>query len=218
MQLESPPDSTPVLSSPTTPQLPHAGELDAYVRRTVIQGSLLLVALLVAIAYVGLRYDQQLLAVTAFVERNLGLWGLATLVFLADSFTLPVPPDLVLMVIANSSAAEGWRWLVPLLGFVSAIAGMFGFVLGAKLRTTRIAQHMVGRFQQRNAGLLLRYGWVAVALGALTPIPFSITCWIAGMLQLRWTAVAAACLLRVPRFAVYYLLISHSTRLLQGLW
>jgi membrane protein YqaA with SNARE-associated domain len=66
--------------------------------------------------------------------------------------------------------------------------------------------------------LIDRYGYWAVALGALTPIPFSITCWSAGMLRLGFGRFLLVALLRVPRFVGYYVVIAYSSELVRVFW
>jgi hypothetical protein len=46
-----------------------------------------------------------------------------------------------------------------------------------------------------------------VVIGALTPVPFSYTTWMAGSLKLRWLPVFLACLCRVPKIAFYFWLL-----------
>ena len=59
-----------------------------------------------------------------------------------------------------------------------------------------------------------KYGFWAVVLGAITPLPYSFTCWSAGALGVHWAKVLAASLLfRIPRLILYYLLIASAERL-----
>jgi membrane protein YqaA with SNARE-associated domain len=160
-------------------------------------------------------YEQELLATTSWVAARLGPLGLAACVFIADAITSPFPPDLVLIVVAKSALAASSVWFVPVLGAVSAVAGNVGFLLGRKLGETRLGESFIGRFRTRHLPAVGRYGWIAIVIGALTPVPFSVTCWLAGMLRMRWATVAAVCLLRIPRFILYYWILSHSTTLLR---
>ena len=52
-----------------------------------------------------------------------------------------------------------------------------------------------------------RYGAAALALGALSPLPFSICCWASGALKLRPDIFFVVALLRIPRVAFYLWLI-----------
>ena len=55
--------------------------------------------------------------------------------------------------------------------------------------------------------LVERYGVIALAATALTPLPFSLGCWAAGALKMPFSTFFAVALLRIPRVAGYLALI-----------
>lgn len=193
-------------------------ELRRYVRRNVIYAILLLLGLLVGVGLVGLFYEEELLLATRWTYHTIGTPGLALIVFAADAFTSPIPPDLALIVVAKSELAKSWWVVVPLLGAVSVIGGNVGWLVGLKLGETRLARLLFGRFRDKQGALVARYGVVGVALGAMTPIPFSVTCWAAGMFHMPWRRFAVVSLLRLPRFLVYYAAIAFSDDLFTTLF
>jgi membrane protein YqaA with SNARE-associated domain len=208
----------PLLAAPGSQDLSQTDTaLGDYVRGNLLKGLLVLVLFLGGLGALGFWFEEELLQVATAIAHRLGVSGLAAIVLLADSVATPIPPDLVLIVVAKSPLKHAWWWAVPLLGAVSVLAGNIGFLLGGKIGNTRLAQVLLGSFRERNAPVVARYGWIAVALGAFTPIPFSVTCWAAGMLKMRWVVVAAACCLRLPRFVLFYWLITHSSTL-SRLW
>jgi membrane protein YqaA with SNARE-associated domain len=74
------------------------------------------------------------------------------------------------------------------------------------VRTARFRRFIEGR--GRNAWeSVRRYGAGALALGALSPLPFSICCWAGGALRIRPSIFLAVALLRIPRVAFYLWLI-----------
>jgi membrane protein YqaA with SNARE-associated domain len=181
------------------------------VRRSLLNTAVGLALLLAALGIVGVVWEDELLAATAAVYRWLGLGGLAFLVLAADTLISPIPPDVVLVVISKTTLAPAWLWLVPAAGLVSAVAGSFGWLLGRRLgRTTRWM-----RPRSLDRALVTRYGRWAVVLGALTPIPFSLTCWLAGMYRIPYRHFAPITLLRIPRFVAYYLAIANADSLLR---
>jgi membrane protein YqaA with SNARE-associated domain len=192
--------------------------LSAYVRNNIVKALVLIVLLLVGIGFASHRYQQELLTVTREVFEYLGLFGLSGLIFITDSFVSPFPPDLVLIVVAKSELAASWWWVVPGVGVVSVAAGHLGYYMGCWVRGVRRLEGPVQRFSARNARLVARYGSLGVALGALTPIPFSITCWTAGILQLPYRRFLWPCLLRLPRYLAYYLAIAHADTLTSWLF
>jgi membrane protein YqaA with SNARE-associated domain len=125
-------------------------------------------------------------------------------VFAADSFTLPIPPDIALLIVAHGPRAEAWHWVVPLLGAVSMFGGFVSYGIGSRLAALPALVRLKRVLSGRHAALVRRYGWGAVALGAVTPLPFSITCYAAGALRIPLRGFVFACALRIPRFFVYY--------------
>lgn len=188
-----------------------------YVRRSVwraVMGILLLFALL---GVGGILFEEDILDAAGWVYRALGLPGLLVILFVSDAVMSPVPPDALLVVIANSPLHERWVEHILLVGAVSIAAGSLGWFFGTTFADSRLAREVLGRFA-KNRMLVLRYGRWAVALGAITPIPFSLTCWTAGMVGLPYPAFLAAAALRIPRFFVYYLAIAFSDEVARWLF
>jgi membrane protein YqaA with SNARE-associated domain len=204
------PSATPL---PTERSAADDAALDAYVRRKVLMGLLGLVLMILAVGLAGLKYETELFAVTQAIHHALGVGGLVVILFLSDSIITPIPPDLILVVIAKSDLRIHFLSLLLLLGVVSTLAGNVAWFLGGRLSNVEWVRAAFGRFRRKNAELVLRYGGLGVALGSLTPIPFSVTCWTAGLLHVRWRSVFWATLLRIPRFYIYYFLIAYSDTL-----
>ncbi|HJN77164.1 MAG TPA: VTT domain-containing protein [Myxococcota bacterium] len=100
-------------------------------------------------------------------------------------------------------------WEVVAWAFAGSITGgTIGFFLGRSLRTTerlsRFLQEGRGRYVH---GLVQRYGTWALALVAVSPIPYSIGCWSCGALDYPLWKFLAVSLLRIPRIAFYLWLI-----------
>lgn len=207
-------------SAKTTP--PGSGseaeELKSYVYRNVLKAGGALLLILVLVGVVGIRYKPELESFTIAVYEALGVFGLSLILFLSDAVTSPVPPDAILLVVANSPLQRHWVLVVSGLGFVSVLAGNLGYAIGARLSNSRWPRTVFGRFRTKKRRLVERYGKWGVALGALTPVPFSFTCWTAGLLHMRWAPFAAVSLLRLPRLFVYYLAIAHAEQILRWLF
>lgn len=189
--------------------LPALGTL---IRRNLLRLALSLVLLGALAAAVVIQFREELDLITTFVFEHLGLGGVVLLIFITDAFISPLPPDTLLMLIAASDYAEHWPYLIPAIGVVSCIAGIAGYSGGRLLARRPLAKAILGPFHTQSQALVLRYGAWGVALGALTPIPFSITCWTAGLLEVPFGSVWPPCLLRVPRYVLYYAVIALGER------
>ncbi len=199
-----PPEGTP----PASQQ-----ELSAYIRKNLIRTLVSLVLLFVVLAVLGKLYEQQLLAVTEGVYQKVGVGGLLAILFTTDAIFSPVPPDVVLVVIANSTLHQQWAWLLPVVGVVSAAAGSTGWVIGRRFAAFRWASPWISKVRRKHQDMLRRYDRWAVALGAITPLPFSLICITAGALGMPYKRMAPITLLRIPRFLIVYAVIAGSIAL-----
>lgn len=201
---------------PATPSTPEAlaseaaAQAEAYVRRTLWQLLLGIALLFLGMASAGFFFEAELVTLTTSISEAIGVPGMAFGVFLIDTLTLPVPPDTMLVVVAHGPLRDAWLPIVGLLGLASAIAGNAGYFAAGALGQTPLLRRTIGPHRERMESLFERYGALTVALGALTPIPFSVTCWAAGMLRMRYRTFALVTLLRVPRFFAYYWIIAAS--------
>jgi membrane protein YqaA with SNARE-associated domain len=184
--------------------------VDVYVRRKVWGALLSIVVLLAVVAFLSIRHRAALGEATTWVFDHVGLSGLVAILFVSDAVFSPVPPDAVLVLISRSTYHPHWHVLIPVLGLLSAVAGWVGYFCGRRLAHTALASVLFRRFKQTGTAVIHRYGPWGVVLGALTPMPFSLTCWTAGMLELPFRRMVWPCLLRVPRFIVYYVAIAFA--------
>lgn len=168
-----------------------------------------LIALMLLMALLGFLYEEELIIATSWVVDRIGFPGLMTILMITDTLVTPFPPDILLVVIAKSPLAENWPLYVGVLGMVSVVAGLAGYSIGRWLGHFQWAQRLFGDFKDDHRDFIRKYGFWAVVLGSVTPLPYSVTCWTAGVLGIRWTTVlAASALFRIPRFYVYYWLLS----------
>lgn len=158
-----------------------------------------LAALMAVIAVVSFYFKDPLVNVSRGFVAAMGGPGVALGFFIPDAFTLPLPND----VAAVLGLAGGLTFLEVTLWATagSLVGGSIGYAIGRNLRKTTF----VRRLFERRGGLVQntmnRYGITAVAVAAITPLPYSIFCWAAGaaripfrqfffVSQLRWLRVA----------------------------
>jgi len=172
--------------------------------KTVVALAIFIVAM-TALAYL---FENELETGTNWVVNQVGFLGLCLILLVTDTLITPFPPDILLLVIAKSSLAEYWPLYVLILGMVSCAAGILGWGIGRWLGHFEFVKRMIGTLDKNQREFIHRYGFWAVAIGSITPFPFSITCWAAGMMSLRgMTVLTAVLIFRIPRFFLYYWLI-----------
>jgi len=201
-------------SSSTNPDEPvAAGEIEpGYVKRLTGKAIVGILVLGVLVGLAGAYFESHMVTASEWVTGSLGLPGLLLGVALTDTIISPVPPDLFLIVIAKGELASSWAWVGPLAGFASAGGGFAGSFVGRAIGTRWLGAR-TRRLLAEQGPVLQRYGVWAIVLGAVTPLPFSVVCWLAGMARIRPVQIAAVSLLRVPRFVLYYLFIVYADRL-----
>jgi len=170
--------------------------------------------IIVAMSALGFWLEKEMEIATNWVVDQIGFAGLCLILFITDTLVTPFPPDILLVVIAKSDLAEHGLLYVLVLGLVSVVAGMLGWCLGRWLRHLKRFQRLFGQFNEEQHTFIAKYGFWAIVLGAATPLPYSVTCWTAGALGIRWsTVLAASVLFRIPRFILYYFLIASTGNL-----
>lgn len=141
-----------------------------------------------------------------FVDA-LGGFGVALGFFLPDAFTIPLPNDA--FTLFGVLGGLGF-WECVLWGSVgSLVGGSVGFLIGRGLRRTRFLKRLMATKGREMNDLVRRYGPIAVAVAALTPLPYSLSCWAAGALDMRYGIFILVSLLRPFRVALYLWLLQE---------
>jgi membrane protein YqaA with SNARE-associated domain len=124
--------------------------------------------------------------------------------FLADAFSFPIPPQFYLL----TAVVSGGSPVVPIIvvSLASILGGHTGYRLARPLATHPLVHRLRHRSQERVDGLFRRYGYWAVAVGAIAPVPFPVLCWAAGLYHVSFPLFSLFTLLRVPRILFFYFL------------
>lgn len=187
------------------------------IQKNLINALLGLVLFVALMGLLGFLYEEELTRTTTWIVEHIGFPGLVVILAITDTLVTPFPPDILLVIVANSPLAENWPVYVGILGAVSVCAGMTGYSLGRWLGHFEWTQRLFGQFKEEHHDFIRKYGFWAVVIGAVTPLPYSVTCWTSGVLGVRWTVVlAASALFRIPRFYLFYWLLSSTSGWLPG--
>ncbi len=146
-------------------------------QRTLVIGATFLLAF---VAFESIRsfHDELQAWATAGVAR-FGLPLLFVLVWAADFVVQPIPPDLFVFATGFGGADV---WATALVGGVaSTVGGMTGYIAGRLLGPRRFCR-LFGRALLRSGRTVFRrYGGWAIFVAAVSPVPYSGACWIAGI-------------------------------------
>jgi membrane protein YqaA with SNARE-associated domain len=178
--------------------------------RSVLFGAILaMMSFTVLAAVLGwLFYDPLLEIGHTFVDRFGGV-GIAVGFFFPDAFTVPVPNDAF-------TAFGLWGgmpfWRVVAWGSLGSLAGgSAGWAIGRYLLSgsARLQGFIKRRGGDEMAAHLRRGGRWFLAVAAVSPVPYSVTCWAAGATMMPYLEFLSISLLRVPRVAAFLWLIQQ---------
>jgi len=116
-----------------------------------------------------------------------------------ESIIQPVPPDPFI----TGATAFG---LSPFISaFIAAVAsvlgGSVGYFLGKFLGEPVAKKIIKEHYYQKGEELFNKYGIYAILVGALTPVPYKVICWMAGTFEMNFVKFFIASFVgRFPRF------------------
>ena len=149
-----------------------------------------------------------------FVE-NYGLVGLGILSFL-EAFIQPVPIALVL----GAGVSVGLPfWPAVIITYITNVAGaIVGYFLGKKLGYKVCVKLFGEKKMKRVETFFEKWEVFGVFLAAITPIPFKVATWAAGILEMRfWAFFWTGAIGRAIHFALYVTLITYGIQFLDFL-
>lgn len=140
----------------------------------------------------------------SFVDTY-GLPGMALGALVADAVHFPVPPQFY-MLIAIASGTSPPATLAA-VGTGSLVGGTLGFLIARRLGRWRLVTRLLASSARAVGRMGSDYGYRLVLGLSLTPIAFSVLCYLAGVYQVPKRLYALIALLRVPKLLLYYYLI-----------
>ncbi len=176
-------------------------------------GTIISIIIVISIAgFFGFLYKDGIAEITEWITKKTGFIGLVMIIFIADSLLPAFPTDIILLIIAKSSLSSDWGIYVLIIGITSIVAGILGWNIGRWIREKTNFKWLSK--QEESNQLLKKYGVFGVSIGALTPIPFSITCWSAGFLRMPLRSFILASFFRIPRYFIYFIAINYSDKII----
>ena len=126
--------------------------------------------------------------------------GILITFFTSESLLGLIPPEIF---IAWSKKTSNPVFNLALLAVLSYIGGIVSFFLGkAALKIESVKNYLEVKMA-KNLKNTSKWGGFLIIVGALLPIPFSITCMAAGMIKFPLKGVLLYGSLRFIRFAIY---------------
>ena len=174
-------------------------------RKLAIQTAIGLAAFLFVLLVIGIILHEPLVALGERFVESMGGVGVMLGFLIPDAFTVPLPGD----AFSTVGLLGGMTfWEVVAWGSIGSIGGgVIGYGVGRALGHMDWFERFMERRGAEVRDLVRRYGTVALAAAALTPLPYSLACWAAGALEMDFGRFCAVSMLRAVRVAGYLYLI-----------
>ncbi|XDD51343.1 YqaA family protein [Leptospira sp. WS92.C1] len=181
-------------------------EPDRVVRKLFRQTLVGIVILVLGVVFLARVFPEPVLAVSEKFIEVTGIFGVGIGIMFADSLHVFIPPDVFLMI---AVAGKLNSILVIVSASIGSLIGGTVSYLTGRILLPKIAgiASFVKKHEQKLEHYLHRYGFWAVVLAALTPLPYSWVSLAAGTMKMRYLLFFQGCLFRIPRFIVFYYLI-----------
>lgn len=114
-----------------------------------------------------------------------------------------IPPEFFMILWSHSGSLVEYIFNLSILTGLSYGAGVLGYYIGSAFTKTGIFQRIRLAYLVQYEYSLRKYGMYLVLVGAITPVPFSAMCMLAGSVQLPFKTFLWVSMARVFRFAAY---------------
>lgn len=119
-----------------------------------------------------------------------------------------IPPEFFMLLwILHKISVLQYVINLSVLTVLSYIAGVIGYLIGSNFSRTPLYKKLYVRYLLQYEQQLKRYGAFLVLVGAVTPVPYSATCMLAGSVNLPFRQFLLIGVARIVRFAAYGYLV-----------
>lgn len=114
-----------------------------------------------------------------------------------------IPPEFFMLIWQSKGVLSEYVVSLTYLTIISYAAGVIGYYIGHFFSRTPLYVRIHQRYLQQYDRKLRIYGLYLVLVGAVTPLPFSATCMLAGSVHTPIDKFLLVCIARIIRFAGY---------------
>jgi membrane protein YqaA with SNARE-associated domain len=124
--------------------------------------------------------------------------------FISEAFLGILPPEF--FIVWSATLSNQWLYL-GVLSVLSYFGGLLSYVIGAMITKIPAVDTWLQSKIKSQLEKLKKWGGLLIVVGALLPLPFSISCMAAGIIKFPFKSVMIYGSLRFLRFFVYALII-----------
>ncbi|GAA4969290.1 short-chain dehydrogenase [Algibacter aquimarinus] len=147
-------------------------------------------------------YDINTLLVN--LTETLPIFSVLLFFFVSETLLGLIPPEIFIAWSAKTSIP--WLYL-SILAFLSYFGGLLTYWIGNLITKIPSVHSYLELKMEKQLKNSRKWGGFLIIVGALLPLPFSISCMAAGLIEFPFKNVVLYGLLRLLRFVIYGLII-----------
>jgi membrane protein YqaA with SNARE-associated domain len=182
----------------------HKEELPEYnLIKLGIQTGITIILLVGMVVIFSLTIKDEMIFYSEKILTEVGYSGLFFGMLLSDSLPIFIPPDafLVFSIAAEMDAF----WVIFFCSTGSILGGCLSYCIGRFLIPKFSAgRKIILRYEDKLLPYIRKYGFWAVVLSALTPIPYSWMAYTTGSFKMNFSLFLLGSLFRIARMSIYY--------------
>lgn len=141
------------------------------------------------------------------LTKTLPVYGVLAFFFVSETFLGLVPPEIFIAWAGKMYAPWGYLTILAILSYCGGLVSYYiGHVI-TKIPAIHNYLEMKMKKQLKNSK---KWGGFLIVVGALLPLPFSISCMAAGLISFPFRNVMLFGSLRLIRFLIYGIVIFHA--------
>jgi membrane protein YqaA with SNARE-associated domain len=114
-----------------------------------------------------------------------------------------IPPEIFMLIWQTKGVVSEYVFNLSILTIISYGAGVVGYFLGYYFSKAAVFSGFYQKYLKPLERPLKKYGGLLVVVGAVTPVPYSATCMLAGSVNYSLKTFLLLCITRIIRFAFY---------------
>lgn len=114
-----------------------------------------------------------------------------------------LPPEIFMLIWQTKGILSEYVINLTVLTLISYGAGIIGYFIGYHFSKTPSFKKIYDKYLLPYEGRLKKYGGFLVIVGAVTPVPYSATCMLAGTIKYPFKTFLLICITRIVRFSFY---------------
>ena len=177
----------------------------SFVKESMKKAITPIILLIVAIVLID-RYLIDFSALFTLITNTYSPIKIFALFFASESFLGLIPPE-IFIAWADKSATPILS--LSLLALLSYFGGIVSYFIGVSISKTKTVKEYLEVKMKKHLKNIKKWGGFLIVVGALLPIPFSMTSIAAGIINYKFSNYLLFGLLRFVRFYLYAIVIFH---------